>query len=89
MTTARVSAALASAIVITGVVAADPVVRDRLGGGSFTDSGALILVADRADADLILDFITTLGGDWNPGELRYGDREFVRSTGTDALACAV
>ncbi|WP_433672662.1 hypothetical protein ACQP06_14335 [Nocardia sp. CA-136227] len=70
-------------------LAADPVVRDRLGGGSFTDSGALILVADRADADLIRDFIAALGGGWNAGELRYGDREFVRSTGTDALACAV
>lgn len=84
-------------VTVTGVdrtrfaaaLAADPVVRERLGGGSFTDSGALILIADRADTDLVRDFVTGLGGDWNTGQIRYGDREFVRSTGTDALACAV
>ncbi|MGW4356080.1 hypothetical protein ACWELJ_28735 [Nocardia sp. NPDC004582] len=70
-------------------LAADPVAGERLGGGSFTDSGDLILVADRADTDLVREFVTALGGDWNTGRIRYGDREFVRSTGTAALPCAV
>ncbi|MGV9833128.1 hypothetical protein ACWDUL_02840 [Nocardia niigatensis] len=66
---------------------ADPQVRDRLGGGSVTESGDLVLVADRADQDLVRDFVTGLGGEWNDGQLRYGDREFVHGTGTAALAC--
>ncbi|MEU1204528.1 hypothetical protein [Nocardia sp. NPDC005825] len=70
-------------------LAANPAVAQRLGGGSFTASGELILVGDRADTALIRDFVTSLGGDWNTAEFRYGDREFVRSTGTAALACAV
>ncbi|MEC3918298.1 hypothetical protein VMT40_27130 [Nocardia sp. CDC160] len=68
---------------------ADPVVRDRLGGGSITQSGDLILVADRADMDLVRTFVTSLGGSWNANSIAYGDREFVHSTGTSALACAV
>lgn len=56
---------------------ADPVVRDRLGGGSVTQSGTLVLVADRADLDTVRDFVTRLGGQWDPSTLQYGDREFV------------
>ncbi|MFE3104140.1 hypothetical protein [Nocardia tengchongensis] len=93
MTAARISAALAAALVSTGAVAitdpADPVVAERLGGGSFTESGDLILVADRTDETLICNFVTDLGGTWDATQFRYGDREFVRSTGTDALPCAV
>ncbi|MEV6102204.1 hypothetical protein [Nocardia sp. NPDC051981] len=66
---------------------ADPLVRDRLGGGSVTESGDLVLVADRADQDLVRNFVTGLGGAWNDGQVRYGDREFVHGTGTAALAC--
>ncbi|MTE17146.1 hypothetical protein GLP40_30965 [Nocardia sp. CT2-14] len=66
---------------------ADPVVRDRLGGGSVTESGNLILVADRADMSLVQDFVIGLGGEWSDSQLRYGDREFVHGTGTTALAC--
>ncbi|MFE2955176.1 hypothetical protein [Nocardia tengchongensis] len=70
-------------------LAADPVVRERLGGGSFTESGDLILVADRTDETLIRNFVTALGGTWDAAQFRYGNREFVRSTGTDTLPCAV
>ncbi|MGW2664907.1 hypothetical protein ACWCW7_28475 [Nocardia tengchongensis] len=84
-------------VTVTGVdrirfhdaLAADPVVGARLGGGSFTESGDLILVADRTDETLIHNFVTALGGTWDAAQFRYGDREFVRSTGTDALPCAV
>ncbi|MEV0467362.1 hypothetical protein AB0I30_20205 [Nocardia tengchongensis] len=62
---------------------------ERLGGGSFTESGDLILVADRTDETLVRNFVTDLGGTWDASQFRYGDREFVRSTGTDALPCAV
>ncbi|AYF79393.1 hypothetical protein D7D52_25985 [Nocardia yunnanensis] len=68
---------------------ADPVVRDRLGGGSVTQDGALILVADRADLNLVRDFVTSLGAAWDPASVVYGAREFVHGTGTSALACSL
>ncbi|QVI20274.1 hypothetical protein KHQ06_29370 [Nocardia tengchongensis] len=52
-------------------------VAERLGGGSFTESGDLILVADRTDETLIRNFVTDLGGTWDASQFRYGDREFV------------
>ncbi|HEV7936145.1 MAG TPA: hypothetical protein VGP70_27995 [Actinomadura sp.] len=56
---------------------ADPVVRDRLGGGSVTLDDRLILVADVADLSLVRRFVTTLGSDWRSAGLQYGDWEFV------------
>ncbi|MEV0298706.1 hypothetical protein [Nocardia sp. NPDC050710] len=57
-------------------LAADPAVRERLVGGSVTESNTLVLVAALADLDLARRFVTDLGADW-PGVVRYGDREFV------------
>ncbi|MFF0609898.1 hypothetical protein ACFYUD_14650 [Nocardia tengchongensis] len=50
---------------------------------------ASVLVADRIDETLIRTFVTDLGRTWDATQFRYGDREFVRSTGTDALPCTV
>jgi hypothetical protein len=56
---------------------ADPVVRDRLGGGSVTLDGRLILVAGVTDLSLVRAFVATLGGDWQAAEVEYGAWEFV------------
>lgn len=56
---------------------ADPAARDRLGGGSVTEDGALILVADRGDLDTVRGFVEGLGAQWDPGSVRYGDRQMV------------
>ncbi|MCU1640342.1 MAG: hypothetical protein JWN03_617 [Nocardia sp.] len=77
----------AVSITVTGVdrtrfhdaLVADPAVRDRIGGGSVTESGALILVIDRADFELTRHLISGLGGQWDSAGLQYGDREFVGS----------
>lgn len=58
-------------------LAANPRARERLGGGSVTIGGRLILVAERADLDLVREFVAELGADWDSGTMRYGDREFV------------
>ncbi|MGW6392913.1 hypothetical protein ACWFR1_20915 [Streptomyces sp. NPDC055103] len=55
----------------------DPEAREKLGGGSVTLEGRLILVAPVADLPLARRFTATLGADWNEAEVRYGDREFV------------
>ncbi|MFJ5831798.1 hypothetical protein [Streptomyces sp. NPDC093089] len=56
---------------------ADPEARERLGGGSVTLDGRLILVAPVADLPLARAFTDELGADWDQAEVRYGDREFV------------
>ncbi|NNH68439.1 hypothetical protein HLB23_00820 [Nocardia uniformis] len=56
---------------------ADPVARERLGGGSITEDGTLILVADRADLDVARTFVQGLGAQWDPAAVRYGDRQLV------------
>ncbi|MBF6176250.1 hypothetical protein [Nocardia blacklockiae] len=56
---------------------ADPQARDRLVGGSVTEDGTLILIADLADLPLVQRFVTALGAAWDPAAIRYGDREFV------------
>ncbi|WP_328411042.1 hypothetical protein [Nocardia sp. NBC_00403] len=56
---------------------ADPTARDHLVGGSITDRGTLILVADLTDLTLTQQFVTGIGGTWTSDSLRYGDREFV------------
>lgn len=56
---------------------ADQEAREHLVGGSITESGTLILVADIADIALTQRFVTTIGGSWNADTIEYGDREFV------------
>ncbi|MEU2741289.1 hypothetical protein ABZ656_39690 [Streptomyces sp. NPDC007095] len=56
---------------------ADANARDRLGGGSVTLDGRLILIAPLADLPVAQRFTAELGVDWNKAEVRYGDEEFV------------
>ncbi|MFH8713221.1 hypothetical protein OHB11_03935 [Streptomyces zaomyceticus] len=56
---------------------ADPEARERLGGGSVTLGGTLVLVAPVEDLSLARRFTASLGADWNEARARYGDREFV------------
>ena len=42
-----------------------------------TLDGRLLLVADVADFTLVRDFVGRVGGDWEAGVVRFGDREFV------------
>jgi hemolysin type calcium-binding protein len=58
---------------------ADPVAQERLFGGSVTLDGHLLLVADRADADLARSFAKRIGGDIKRAVTRYGAREFVEA----------
>ncbi len=58
---------------------ADPVAQERLFGGSVTRDGHLLLVADRADADLARSFAKRIGGDLKRAVTRYGEREFVEA----------
>ncbi len=55
----------------------DPVAQERLFGGSVTEDRHLLLVADRADADLARAFAKRIGGDVKRAVTRYGAREFV------------
>ncbi|MFF2251388.1 hypothetical protein [Streptomyces sp. NPDC058142] len=64
---------------------AHPVARDKLGGGSVTVDGRLVLIAPLADLPLARQFTAKLGVDWQTVQVHYGDREFVsrvRSTPT-------
>ncbi|MCP2318281.1 hypothetical protein APR12_003634 [Nocardia amikacinitolerans] len=56
---------------------ADPVARERIGGGWVTADGTLIFIADRADLDVARAFIEGLGAHWDPAAVRYGDRQLV------------
>ncbi|MFF2517492.1 hypothetical protein [Streptomyces sp. NPDC058086] len=56
---------------------ADAEARDRLGGGSVTLDGRLILTAPLADLPVAQRFTAELGVDWNKAEVSYGDEEFV------------
>ncbi|UFS97113.1 hypothetical protein [Nocardia huaxiensis] len=56
---------------------ADPAARDTLGGGSVTENGTLILVADRADLSTVRSFVEGMGAHWDPTTVRYGDRQLV------------
>ncbi|MEV6246098.1 hypothetical protein AB0M38_07825 [Streptomyces sp. NPDC051742] len=56
---------------------ADPEAREKLGGGSVTLDGRLVLVAPLADLPLARRFTVALGADWEEAQVRYGDREFV------------
>lgn len=62
---------------LSEALVADPGAREKLGGGSVTLDGRLVLVAEVADLDLARTFAVSLGADWNEARLHYGDREFV------------
>ncbi|MFB7453089.1 hypothetical protein [Streptomyces sp. NPDC056194] len=62
---------------LRGALVADPEARDKLGGGSVTLDGHLVLVAPVDDLPLARRFTTALGADWDRAQVRYGDREFV------------
>ncbi|MGK8489316.1 hypothetical protein [Nocardia asiatica] len=55
----------------------DPRARERLVGGSVTDGGTLVLVADIADVEPTRRFVEGIGGEWDAVTVHYGDREFV------------
>ena len=59
------------------VVAADPDARSRLGGGSISEDGALVLVAARADAELAERVVARSGGHLDMSDVRYGTMSFV------------
>lgn len=56
---------------------ADPVLRDRLGGGSVTLNNRLIQIAGVGDLPLVRQFVTKLGANWKKATVRYGAWEFV------------
>jgi hypothetical protein len=60
------------------VLAADPDARARLGGGSVTTAGRLILVAARSDLGLARRLVSEIGGTWSSAVVRYGAEEFRR-----------
>ncbi|MFJ5136578.1 hypothetical protein [Streptomyces sp. NPDC088707] len=62
---------------LSEALVADPEAREKLGGGSVTLDGRLVLVAEIADLDLARTFTVSLGADWNEARLSHGDREFV------------
>jgi hypothetical protein len=56
---------------------ADQTAREELFGGSVTQDGHLLLVAELADAQLARDFAEQIGGDLSRAQTRYGESEFV------------
>jgi Ca2+-binding RTX toxin-like protein len=56
---------------------ADQTAREELFGGSVTQDGHLLLVAELADAQLARDFAAKIGGDLDRAQTRYGESEFV------------
>ena len=56
---------------------ADQTAREELFGGSVTQDGHLLLVAELADAQLARDFAAKIGGDLGRAQTRYGESEFV------------
>jgi hypothetical protein len=59
-------------------LAADPVLREELGGGSVTaDGDRLALIADKSELASIQKFIGVLGASWSKATVAYGHLEFV------------
>lgn len=74
---AEIQASGVSATRLHDALVANPEARDKLGGGSVTLDGRLVLVVPRADLSPAEKFTKDLGVDWSTVEVRYGDREFV------------
>jgi hypothetical protein len=53
-------------------MAADPDAKSRLGGGSISADGALVLMAAQADAQLAMRVVALSGGDLDMSDARYG-----------------
>ncbi|MCX4545626.1 hypothetical protein [Streptomyces sp. NBC_01565] len=68
-----------SATRLHDALVADPEAAGRLGGGSVTLGGRLILIAPLTDLPLAREFTAKLGVDWDRVTVRYGDEEFVSS----------
>ncbi|WP_231971448.1 hypothetical protein [Mycobacterium sp. E3198] len=59
-------------------LAADPVARQRIRGGSVTTTDhTLLLVAGDDDLDVARRLVGEAGGNWSAAEIAYGRREFV------------
>jgi hypothetical protein len=59
-------------------LAADPVLREELGGGSVTaDGDRLALIADKSELGAIQTFVGELGASWSKATVAYGHLEFV------------
>jgi hypothetical protein len=59
-------------------LAADPVLREELGGGSVTaDGDRLALIADSSELGAIRTFVGELGASWSKATVAYGHLEFV------------
>lgn len=74
---AEIQASGVSATRLHDALVANPEARDKLGGGSVTLDGRLVLVVPRADLSPAEKFTKDLGVDWNTVEVRYGEGEFV------------
>lgn len=60
---------------------ADAAAREALVGGSVTEDGWLILIADINDVDVARRLVDAAGGHWQDAVIRYGKREFVETAG--------
>jgi hypothetical protein len=58
-------------------LAADPDARSRLGGGSITDDGSLVLVAADEDAEVAKRVVAVSGGELDMSGVRHGTSGFV------------
>jgi hypothetical protein len=58
-------------------LAADPDARTRLGGGSITEDGSLLLVAGVDDAEVAKRVVAASGGELDMSGVRYGTSDFV------------
>ena len=58
-------------------LAADPDARSRLGGGSITEDGSLVLVAAYKDAEVAKRVVAVLGGQLDISGVRHGTSRFV------------
>ena len=58
-------------------LAADPDARSRLGGGSITEDGSLVLVAAHEDAEVAKRVLAVSGGELDMSGVRHGTSRFV------------
>jgi hypothetical protein len=58
-------------------LAADPDARSRLGGGSITEDGSLVLVAAHKDAEVAKRVVAVSGGELDMSGVRHGTSRFV------------
>ncbi|MCX4625704.1 hypothetical protein [Streptomyces sp. NBC_01443] len=73
----EIQASGVSAARLREALLANPEARERLGGGSVTLGGRLILITPVADLPMARQLTAELGVDWNTARVRYGDEEFV------------